>query len=112
MRRSSPRLSRTDVEPTDAELNAEVILGVHYTCLKDELSCPACRTADDDKLRRLDDPVRLDNMPPNPNCTSTEECRCTEVYVLEDESPPPEGWNWSNESLELNRRDADEASPG
>lgn len=103
-----PLRGRATAALPDAELDARRIRGVHHMCLKDELSCPACRAADDDRLRRLDDPVRLANRPPHPHCTSVEGCRCMEFYVLVDESPPPQGWDWSNESLELNRLDGGE----
>lgn len=63
--------------------------GVRYTAILDKNTCGNCRDADDGVIRSLDDPVRLENQPPNPHCDSTEglqgnQCRCFEIPMPMD----------------------------
>lgn len=55
-----------------------------YTSLLDENRCEWCKQADDGVPRKLDDPIRLANRPPNPNCYGWTRCRCIEVYTFDD----------------------------
>ncbi len=64
------------------------IRGARYTSLLDGGSCPECRLADDDVLRPMNDPVRLQRIPPNPNCLGGGGCRCLEFFELDDEAAP------------------------
>lgn len=67
------------------------IIGARYSAALDKNTCGPCRAADDGRVRALDDPVRLENEPPNPHCDSLasghNQCRCVEHYELMDESP-------------------------
>lgn len=64
------------------------IAGSRYTSILDGRRCQACARADDDVLRPLDDPVRLERRPPNPDCHGGGRCRCLEAYQLREEEPP------------------------
>lgn len=63
------------------------IRGAHYTASRD--ACGACRAADDEVMRSLDDPELV--IPPNPAC-DRDECRCMLMYVMDDEKPPAGGY--------------------
>lgn len=71
----------------EAQARAGDIAGTYYTSILDTRRCGTCRAADDDILRRLDDPVRLSRVPPNPLCEGGGACRCMEAFVLADEAP-------------------------
>ena len=66
---------------------AEEVRGSRYTSILDGSRCEACRSADDDVLRTLTDPVRLARKPPNPDCYGGGRCRCMEFYELKLEEP-------------------------
>jgi hypothetical protein len=68
--------------------HASEIEGTRYTSILDENTCEPCALADDDVLRPLDDPVRLANEPPNPECEGGDRCRCMEFAQLIQEAPP------------------------
>lgn len=68
-------------------LGAEIV-GSRYTSILDGRRCQACARADDDVLRPLDDPVRLERRPPNPDCHGGGRCRCLEAYQLREEEAP------------------------
>lgn len=70
-----------------AEANRARIKGARYTSILDNSRCAACREADDDILRPLDDPVRLSRIPPNPACSGKQRCRCLEWFQLTDQAP-------------------------
>jgi hypothetical protein len=61
-------------------------IGFMYTSMLDNRVCPACDDADDGVPRSADDPVRLDNRPPNRHCFSNlsgyNYCRCLELPVV------------------------------
>ena len=85
---------RTDAA---ADLSDE-IAGSRYTSILDRNRCAACRAADDDILRPLNDPVRLARIPPNANCYGGDRCRCIEFFEYDSEiggggSPPPPAVN-------------------
>ncbi len=77
------------------------IVTATYTAKLDRASCAACAAADDDVPRALDDPVRLERQPPNPDCASAHSganrCRCIEVFhvrpptMLTAPVPAPDG---------------------
>lgn len=77
--------------------HSDEIAGSRYTSILDKNRCEACRAADDDVLRPLDDPVRLARIPPNSNCYGGGRCRCIEFFEYSEESgsggggsqPPP-----------------------
>lgn len=55
--------------------------GFVYTAILDANTCDHCAEMDDGKVRSIDDPVLVDNMPPNPHCDSAQgahgnQCRC------------------------------------
>lgn len=70
-----------------ASAQAEEIEGARYTSILDRARCDSCALADDDVLRKLDDPVRLEHVPPNQDCHGGGRCRCMEFYELRDEAP-------------------------
>jgi hypothetical protein len=74
----------------DEEDDSVRILGVRYSAVLDKGTCGPCAESDDGRLRRVDDPVRLDRRPPNRHCDSTasgfNRCRCTEVYEVQPEN--------------------------
>ena len=70
-----------------AAANQARIKGARYTSILDNSRCPACREADDDILRPLDDPVRLSRIPPNPACNGGQRCRCMEFFQMIDQAP-------------------------
>ena len=70
---------------TQADEQADEIMGSRYTSILDGRRCSACARADDDVLRPLDDPVRLARIPPNPDCEGGGRCRCMESFQLIDE---------------------------
>lgn len=70
----------------EAEAHREEIRGSRYTSLLDPNRCTSCATADDDVLRRLNDPVRLAHIPPNPECQGGGRCRCLEFFELKAEA--------------------------
>jgi hypothetical protein len=70
-----------------AEISKDEIEGARYTSILDSRRCDACAADDDDVLRRLDDPVRLSHIPPNPDCQGGGRCRCMEFFELKDEAP-------------------------
>ena len=72
----------------EAERHTDQIEGARYTSILDGRRCAACAVADDDVLRRLDDPVRVARIPPNAGCLGGERCRCLEAFQLRDETPP------------------------
>lgn len=72
----------------EADDNQDVIEGARYTSILDGNRCSACAAADDDVLRPMDDPVRLERIPPNPECDGGDKCRCLEFFQLADESAP------------------------
>lgn len=72
----------------EADEHADVIQGARYTSVLDANTCSDCRLADDDVLRPLDDPVRLERIPPNPDCDGGDKCRCLEFFQLIDELAP------------------------
>lgn len=74
---------RTD----QASISKDEIEGSRYTSILDRRRCDRCAASDDDVLRRLDDPVRLSHIPPNPDCEGGRKCRCMEFFELKDEAP-------------------------
>jgi hypothetical protein len=70
-----------------ASAQSEEIAGSRYTSILDRRRCDQCALADDDVLRRLNDPVRLAHKPPNRDCHGGGRCRCMEFYELKDEAP-------------------------
>lgn len=70
----------------EAEQREDDIRGTYYTSILDGRRCDSCRTADDDVLRTLDDPVRLQRLPPNRDCHGGPRCRCLEAFVYRSES--------------------------
>lgn len=72
---------RTD-QATDMSSQIE---GSRYTAVLDGNVCDDCAAADDDTLRPLDDPVRLAQIPPNPDCQGGPRCRCLEAFELTTE---------------------------
>jgi hypothetical protein len=70
-----------------AQAQAEEVRGSRYTSILDGHRCDPCRSADDDVLRALDDPVRVARKPPNPQCEGGGKCRCLEFYELKAEEP-------------------------
>lgn len=70
-----------------AQEQADDIKGTYYTSILDGNRCPDCRVADDDVLRSLDDPVRLQRLPPNRDCNGGPRCRCLEAFVYRAEEP-------------------------
>jgi hypothetical protein len=66
--------------------NDESNLGFLYVALLDNRTCEPCESSDDGVPRRIDDPVRLDNRPPNRHCLSNlsgnNYCRCIEIPTL------------------------------
>lgn len=73
----------------EAEVHADEIAGARYTSILDSNRCEACAAADDDVLRALDDPVRIERIPPNPACHGGGRCRCMEFFQLKEEAPAP-----------------------
>lgn len=71
----------------EGDANADIVRGSRYTSILDGNRCTSCATADDDVLRPLDDPVRLERVPPNPGCDGGDRCRCLEWFELADEAP-------------------------
>lgn len=69
----------------EAGVREDEVAGVRYTSILDANRCDACKRADDDVLRALDDPARID--PPNPACEGWDKCRCMNFYTLKDEAP-------------------------
>jgi predicted ABC-type ATPase len=69
----------------EADANATMIDGSRYTSILDKNRCVECKTADDDVLRPLDDPVRVARIPPNPACKGGSRCRCMEFFQLRGE---------------------------
>jgi hypothetical protein len=67
---------------------ASEIRGSRYTSILDGARCDTCAGADDDVLRPLSDPVRLERKPPNRDCYGGDRCRCLEFFELDDEAPP------------------------
>ena len=65
-----------------------LVRGVLYTSVLDKNRCAPCALADDDVLRKLDDPVRLARKPPNPSCLGRNRCRCMEFFVFDTEGGP------------------------
>jgi hypothetical protein len=63
-----------------AEVDSNMIAGTYYTSILDGNRCRDCASADDDVLRKLDDPVRLAHLPPNRDCLGGARCRCMEAY--------------------------------
>lgn len=63
-----------------------VIRGARYTSILDGRRCRVCAADDDDVLRPLDDPIRLQRIPPNPDCEGGPACRCMEFFELLDPS--------------------------
>lgn len=65
-----------------------IAVGSRYSAILDDHTCAACDEADDGIVRPLDDPVRLERRPPNPECASTasghNRCRCVEVFEVAD----------------------------
>lgn len=76
-------LGRSD----EATVHADEIAGARYTSILDPNRCRPCANADDDVLRRLDDPVYLAHKPPNPSCEGGDRCRCMSFYQLATEEP-------------------------
>jgi hypothetical protein len=72
----------------EAEDHDDEIAGSRYTSILDDNRCEQCALADDDVLRPLDDPVRLERRPPNPDCYGGGRCRCIEVFQLQGEEAP------------------------
>lgn len=72
----------------EADAHADEIVGARYTSILDGNRCSSCAAADDDVLRPLDDPVRLERIPPNPACDGGDRCRCMEFFQLADELAP------------------------
>jgi hypothetical protein len=70
-----------------ASIQSEEIAGARYTSILDRTRCEQCALADDDVLRKLADPVRLEHKPPNQDCYGGGRCRCMEFYELKDEAP-------------------------
>lgn len=70
-----------------ASIQSEEIAGARYTSILDRTRCEQCALADDDVLRPLSDPVRLEHKPPNQDCYGGGRCRCMEFYELQDEAP-------------------------
>jgi hypothetical protein len=68
-------------------------MGVRYTSVLDHNRCLACSDADDGQVRDFDDPVRLENRPPNPHCDSLHSghnmCRCLETLVVDGNTVGP-----------------------
>jgi hypothetical protein len=85
MENAAPALNQGRFDQAD-EL-ADVIAGSRYTSILDTRACSPCKTADDDVLRPLDDPVRLSRVPPNPMCEGGGKCRCMEAFALRSEAP-------------------------
>jgi len=71
----------------EAESREDEIRGTYYTSILDGNRCQGCRTADDDVLRSLSDPVRLQRVPPNRDCHGGPRCRCLEAFVYRAEAP-------------------------
>jgi hypothetical protein len=71
-----------------ADDQADEIAGTYYTSVLDTNRCQECKTADDDVLRTLDNPIRLARKPPNPDCNGGGRCRCLESFVLKTEAAP------------------------
>lgn len=71
-----------------ADVQAEEIAGAYYTSILDGNRCGECKTADDDVLRALDNPIRLARKPPNVMCEGAGRCRCMEAFVLKSEAAP------------------------
>lgn len=82
---SSAALNEGRSDQADAQ--ADEIEGTRYTSILDKNRCEACRVADDDVLRPLNDPVRLARKPPNPGCYGGDRCRCMEAFQFDDEEP-------------------------
>ncbi|HEY0391047.1 MAG TPA: hypothetical protein VGC63_04995 [Solirubrobacterales bacterium] len=70
-----------------ASIQSDEIEGARYTSILDRTRCDQCALADDDVLRKLDDPVRIEHIPPNQDCYGGGRCRCMEFYELEEEAP-------------------------
>jgi hypothetical protein len=70
-----------------ADAMSDQIAGSRYTSILDDRACSPCKTADDDVLRPLNDPVRLARVPPNPSCDGGGRCRCMEAFQLRTEAP-------------------------
>jgi hypothetical protein len=77
-------LGRDDQATADSDL----IAGSRYTSILDGNRCSHCRSADDDILRPLTDPVRLAHKPPNPECEGGDRCRCLEAFQFRAEAAP------------------------
>lgn len=82
---AAPALNQGRGDEIDA--HKDEIAGVRYTSILDGNRCTDCARADDDVLRKLDDPVRLHRRPPNPECLGGGRCRCMEFAQLRDEQP-------------------------
>jgi hypothetical protein len=69
-----------------ADFQRDEIEGSRYTSILDRNRCSSCASADDNVLRKLDDPVRIARKPPNQSCQGGDRCRCMEAFQLKDES--------------------------
>lgn len=69
-----------------ADFQRSEIEGSRYTSILDRNRCSSCASADDNVLRKLDDPVRIARKPPNQSCQGGDRCRCMEAFQLKDES--------------------------
>ncbi len=70
-----------------ADVQSDEVRGSRYTSILDTNRCAECASADDDVLRPLDDPVRLQRKPPNAGCYGGGRCRCMEFFELKEEAP-------------------------
>lgn len=71
----------------EADDRSDEIQGTYYTSILDGNRCTDCRVADDDVLRSLDDPVRMERVPPNRACNGGPRCRCLEAFIYRSEVP-------------------------
>lgn len=82
-----------------AELSQDTGIQVRYSAVLDDGTCHDCALCDDGQARDLDDPVRLERQPPNPECASLDSgfnrCRCIEIY---ETATPDDGPTLSAES--------------